>query len=121
MAKMTRKLFIEEAKKGRIQLDEDTWYYADKVNLENFDLSDMLVKQLKEEGLYDNSYVGVVVWNENKPGMQNLPIYGDPKNGEINKYVTKHLYRNFDDCVMKDLHDRGFSLLPRVKKFRGIK
>lgn len=121
MTKMTRKLFIEEAREGRVQIDEDTWYFAAKVNLENFDMNEMLVDQLKREGLYDNSYVSAVLWSENKPGMSNLPVYGDPKYGSIDKYVTKHLYRNFEDCVMKDLQDRSYRILPRIKALRGIK
>lgn len=116
MTKMTRKLFIKEAREGRLQIDEDTWYYVAKANLENFDMSDMLVEQLKREGLYDRSYVSVALWDDQKPGMKHLPVYGN-----ANKFVTSHFFRNLDDCVMKDLHDRSYSLLPRIKKLRGIK
>lgn len=117
MKKLTRKQFIEKAANGSIKIDDNLNYLVVKMNSDNIKMNEMFKRQLVEEGLYDNSYVGMLIYDyERAPySMKNLPVYG-----RSDKYETKHLKVSFEDAVMADLTKRGLKLLDRELKARKM-
>lgn len=113
--KLTRKQFIELAKKGPVQIEENLSYVVVKVNSDNIKMNDLFKSQLIDENKYDKTYIGFFAYNtEQKPySMENLAIYGDP-----NKYVTKHLRFSLEDAVMDDLRRREIGLLKRHHEYQ---
>ncbi|HHT97142.1 MAG TPA: hypothetical protein GXZ90_04525 [Clostridiales bacterium] len=107
--KMTKKEFTQLAKEGPIKIDEHSNYVIVKVNDDNLDLLPKLRSQLVKENKYDNTYIGFITHEKNKPyGTINLPVYG-----RSDKYETKHFNKDFEKAVSADI--REFKLLERVK------
>lgn len=113
MKKLTKKQFVELAKKGPIQIDENIFYVVVKMNEEQVNMNETFKKQLIEEGKYDNSYVGFMTNETEAPyHMNNLPIFGDQ-----NKYVTKFFVKTQDDAINHDLRQRSLGILNRHFEF----
>lgn len=111
MTKEIKKEFIDLAKKGPVAIG-DYYYSVQKLNDVNFDMSDKFKSQLVNEGLYDNSYVGIITSEPKGPfSMEWLPIFGDR-----NSYVTKHFKLTPDKAINADLRDKGKGLLDRYMK-----
>lgn len=114
--KLTRKQFIELVKQGPVQVDKDTYYNVIKLNEENVIMSEMFKEQLKREGLYNRTYVGILTSQPYGPyDMVWLPIYGN-----VHKYETKHFKYNFEDAAMDDLSRRSTNLLNRHFEWNTI-
>lgn len=114
--KLTRKQFVELAKKGPVKINDNLNYVAVKVNSDNIEMNDLFKGQLIEEGKYDKTYIGFFVCDSEKEkpySMQNLPIYGSP-----DRYVTKHLAWSFEDAVMDDLRRRETRILSRHHEYQ---
>ena len=89
----------------------DTIYTVQKVNDNNIKMPEMLKKQLQDEGLYDNSYIGFMTSGNSKAPFSSeyLPIYGNS-----NKYVTKWFSSSVKAAVERDLKDKAMMLLQRA-------
>lgn len=113
MKKLTKKQFFELVKMGPVQIDEQTFYVLVKMNEEQVEMSELLKKQLIEEGKYDETYVGILTSENKQPYSQDyLPIFGDSK-----KYVTKFLVRSPEDAVNFDLGKRSLGVIKRHFEF----
>ena len=115
------KRLLDEIKKKIIEgkaanLPDNYVYQIFKVNSKNFDMPEQLVNQLKDEGLYDNSFIGVIYpKNESIPlDASRLPIYG-----ERSRYVTK-FFRHTPTLALED-DLRGRDLKLRRKLIDGSK
>jgi len=109
MRKLTRKQFVELAKKGAVEISDDFKYVAVRLNETNINMNDKFKEQLKNQGLYNDSYIGFLTSDEKAPySMEWLPIYGGSKG-----YITKHFTSSLEDAVMDDLKDKSLNLLNR--------
>ena len=117
MKKLTRIQFVEEAKKGAIKIADNLSYVTVKMNSNDVKMNETFKKQLIDEGLYDNSFVGILVNDHEKApfSMENFPVYG-----RADKYETKHLKREFKDAVTANLRERGLQLLDREFEARKM-
>lgn len=115
MKKLTRKQFIEKATEGPIKINDNLNYLAVKMNSSEIEMSEQFKRQLINESLYNNSFVGILINdNEKVPfSMEKLPIYG-----RSDKFETKHLKRSFEDAIMTDLRGRELKLLDRELEAR---
>lgn len=110
MKKLNKKELLELIKKNKeIHIGEGVYYKVIKATDAEVDLNAKFKEQLISEGLYDSSYVGILTFTPNqKPNMLTLPIYGNSK-----KYITKHFSTTVEQAIMKDLNDKGLSILSR--------
>ena len=110
MKKLNKKELLELIKKNKeIYIGEGVYYKVIKATDAEVDLNAKFKEQLISEGLYDSSYVGILTFTPNqKPNMLTLPIYGSSE-----KYITKHFSTTVEQAVMKDLNDKGLSILSR--------
>lgn len=113
MNKLNKKELLELIKENKeIYIGEGVYYKVIKVTDDEVDLNAKFKKQLINEGLYDFSYVGILTFKPNqKATMLTLPIYGNSK-----KYITKHFSTTVEQAIMKDLNDKGLSILNRFNK-----
>lgn len=109
---MRTKLMNEIKNKGFVKLDNgELFYKANLVNKVSFpDMSDKLIQQLKEEGLYDSSFIGYITSDINKGSMEMLPIY---ETKTKDKYETKWFKSTVDEVIKADLKDKNMGLLKR--------
>lgn len=111
MTKEIKKEFVELAKKGPVSIG-NFYYSVQKLNDVNFEMTDKFKNQLIYEGLYDNSYIGIITPDPKGPfSMEWLPIFGNS-----NSYVTKHFKLTPDKAINADLRDKGMELLDRYMK-----
>lgn len=95
------------------------FYFLVPVDDKHIKMTPKFKKQLKDEGLYGNTFIGGMTDKAELPiDMMWLPIYGDP-----NRYVTKWLSHSFNSCFDSDLRDRGRGLSRRldIDKISGDK
>lgn len=105
---MNKKDLMRIAKEGPVKIDTFCEYVVVKVNEENIKLTDKFKSQLIEENKYDETYIGFITSEKNKPyAMSNLPIYG-----RTDKYETKHINRDINKVISKDIKD--YKLLERI-------
>lgn len=108
MTKEIKNKFIELAKEGSVHIG-NSFYSVRKLNEINFEMNRAFKSQLIDEGLYDNSYIGIITPNEDGPfSMEYLPVYGNK-----NSYVTKHFKSDVTQAISADLRDKGIGLLDR--------
>lgn len=116
-ASWTRNNFIDyllQSDDNFIMLDEDGAYKYSclPVTTENFNLTDKMVKQFKEDWVYGD-YVGGVLWGDSKPySTDTLPIYG-----RSDIYETKWFYEDKADAIKRDLSNRSMQLLKRANAY----
>ena len=114
---VTRKTLKEEVlDKGFVMLDSvnDTFYYVVvKANDDNIEMTEKFKNQLLDEGLYDDSFIGVVTDRlRDLYPMDFFPIYG-----ERDRYATKWFKRTPEEVIDSDLKDRNMKLLARANKY----
>lgn len=86
------------------------FYFLVPVDDKHIKMTPKFKKQLKDEGLYGNTFIGGMTDTAELPiDMMWLPIYGNP-----DRYVTKWLSYSFDSCFDSDLRDRGRGLSKRL-------
>jgi len=78
------------------------------------DMTKKFYEQLREEGKY--GYYVAVFTRKEEITMNDLPIFG-----RKDKYVTKWLYRNYEDAVQHGLSERELCLYDRVMRYPGNK
>jgi hypothetical protein len=107
-----RKTFKEMViKNGSIPLNGgESFYSVVKINKKNFpDMGNGLVKQLKDEGKY-NDYIGFISPQSKAPySTTYLPIYGSSE-----RYVTKWFTKTKEKAMEGDLRSREMCLLNRA-------
>jgi len=110
--KLTKKDFMKMVKEeGQIELENNLKYVVVKANKGNIEMTEKFEKQLTDERLYNEAYIGFVTAEEVAPyGMDNLPIYGGG-----NEYATNCFSRDMEKAIMNNLNDRQMGLLKRVK------
>jgi hypothetical protein len=110
--KITKLDFIKQVKdNGHIPLDNDLYYVVAKISDDNFkDISPKFKEQLKDEGLYNKSYIGFISRSAKPPyTVRVLPIYGSSS-----KYETKWFTDSVEKAINRDLNDRNMKLLKRA-------
>lgn len=114
---MNEKSFIEAALNGPVEIDEFSSYKVVKLNETQVNnMPEKLIKQLKKENLYDNSYVGLVVLSgmeEFSVEASSLPIYGMKKN-----FDTSNLSKTKEEAIELDLESKDLKLLLQTNKGR---
>lgn len=111
MKEISRKEFIQLAKQGPVLIDQNNKFQVVKINDQEVQMNDMFKAQLIEEGLYDNSYVGVIVDESmGKITMEYLPVYG-----RSDRYVTKHLVATQEKAITASLREKAIGLLKRIR------
>ena len=113
MSKILDVLSILKRRNFIIPLDSDGYVKykvitADKEHI--IDMSEALEQQLKREGKY-GWYISCIS-SRIETIERDLPIFGDP-----NKFVTKWLFREYEDAVQSDLSDRNLCLYNRIMSF----
>lgn len=96
---------------GYIPLDDgDLFYVVARINTTNFeDMGKGLIEQLKNEDKYDD-YIGFLSYSADPPyTVEMLPIYGSSS-----KYITKWFRKDAEECIKRDLSDKGMRLLKRA-------
>ena len=106
--------------KGFIAIDDadDPLYYTIiLVNDTNIkDMTNKFKSQLIEEGLYNNSYIGIITNKlSSSYSMDLLPIYGSSS-----RYVTKWFASTFEAAIKNSLRDKLLSLLKRARNYLQI-
>lgn len=106
--------------KGFIAIDDadDPLYYTViLVNDTNIkDMTNKFKSQLIEEGLYNNSYIGIITNKlSSSYSMDLLPIYGSSS-----RYVTKWFASTFEAAIKNSLRDKQLSLLKRARNYLQI-
>lgn len=112
---MDKEIFIELALKGPVSIDQFSTYKVIKINDSEIEMSLKFKKQLKKEGLYNNSYIGISVLagtEECSIQMEMLPIYGLKK-----KYITKHFSSTKEEAINLDLDCKDLNLLENARIF----
>lgn len=86
------------------------FYFLVPVDDKHIKMTPKFKKQLKDEGLYGNTFIGGMTDTAKLPiDMMWLPIYGDP-----DRYVTRWLSHSFNSCFDRDLRERGRGLSRRL-------
>lgn len=113
-----RDLMDKVLQDGFIYLDTgETVYVVTQVSDKTFhNITPKLKKQLTDEGLYDNAYIGFMCSTysivDGKYSIHYLPIYGNP-----NEYVTKWFSSDPMRIVQNDLRARSMGLLKRANDY----
>ena len=115
--KITRGKLIEMVLEGPVFIrqswNRDLFFSVHKVNSENFDLSPMLIDQLKREGKYDTTYIAILSDKQFGPhGMDVLPIYGNS-----DKFVTKHFVSTPKEAAADTIRDMKLVKQINVESF----
>lgn len=117
MSKISDVLTILKKRNFIIPLDTDGTIKYKVISLDKdhiTDMSEKLEQQLKQECKYGWYITCCSSRMETKE--IDLPIFGDP-----NKYVTKWLYKDYEEAVQNDLRDRGIGLYNRIMKYEENK
>ena len=79
-------------------------YVLVPANDEYLKMNDLLKQNLKEDGLYDNSYIGMYIDENEKPPYSTymLPIYGNK-----DRYVTKWFRRTKEEAIKDSISKAG--------------
>lgn len=115
MKKYTKKSIIEEViKKGFVLLDDgDLKLTVVKMNTEECEMPEKLEAQLKEEGLYNNSYAAAIIPVDlEKCSIDYLPIYGNSE-----KYITRHLLRDKESAIEILTNDTYAHITKRANEY----
>ena len=124
MRKITRGKLIEMVLEGPVFIrqcpysNRDLFFSVHKVNSENFDLSPMLIDQLKKEGKYNTTYIAIISDKQFGPhemgphGMDVLPIYGNS-----DKFVTKHFVSTPKEAAADTIRDMKLVKQINVESF----
>lgn len=115
-ASWTRNSFIDyllQSDDNFIKLDKDgaCKYCCLPVTTENFNLTDKMVKQFKEDWVY-GEYLGGVLWGDKPYSAEVLPIYG-----RGDRYETKWFREDKAEAIKRDLSDRNMQLLKRANAY----
>lgn len=109
---MINKLIAEIKEKGYVEIDNGELFY--KVSLANEinfpDMTPKLKIQLKDENLYNNSYIGYISCDIGVDSITRLPLYGGKK---LDKYETKWFKKTEEEVVKLDLRDKNLDIINR--------
>lgn len=117
MSKLSDLLTIIKKQMFWVPLGEDGEVKYVVVNVTKGHIVDMTKKfyeQLHKEGKY--GYYVTVFTRKEEITMNDLPIFG-----REDKYVTKWLYRNYEDAVEHSLRERELCLYDRIMRYPGNK
>lgn len=117
MSKISDTLTILKKRDFIIPLDSDgeIKYKVITVDKEHvIDMSEKLEKQLKQEGKY--GWYVTCFSDHAEIREMDLPIFGNP-----DKFVTRWLYRDYEEAVQHDLRERGIGLYDRIMRYPGNK
>ena len=118
MSKLSDVMTLLRKYNGEIPLDTDGShvYMVKTITEDNFDdIPETLTKQLKAEGK-SNYYISCIAYKGRERTINNLPLYGN-----ANKFVTKWLTPNMEDCVNHDVRDKWMGLYNRIMAFEENK
>lgn len=118
MSQLSDILKLIKQNNGIIHIDKDgdVTYFVKQLTKENFeDMPDLLYKQLQKEGNY-GYYVSGMFPSSEYLAVHYLPIFGS---GE--KYITRHLCSDIEECIQNDLKTRDLNLYKRIMEFEKNK